>query len=323
MAFVKPAAWVDTDAYSVGDRVSYLGIGYECVTAVAADSNGNAIPVDNDSWKVYAVFYVDNHAYSVYEAIKFEINSEDDRVDASIPLFVQAAEYILSDEIRSPAQITTRVLDVEEGSKVRITDIGLLEFEHVRTDTDSRSSYDLVNRGSVVIKGTNRETFEQTRQYYNGTNYADFIPHAVTYPVYRFDKEFLYIAPDFDTGEKIAITFYEEVPELLSNILLTNDDYEPINSDGDTLDEWVSDGNAASDFVQADSDVFRNLWTATCRHLLKAYACYQMCLAINDPQRTQYWQQQFAILLAAKKKENNNLKANRTITPIQNTIWNG
>ena len=299
MAIVLPSNWVSTQAYAVGAQVSYNGIGYECLTAVAANASGNAIPVGNSSWQVYAVFRITEY-YSLQEAILQAVNSDDDFIESSLPLFIQNAERKIGKLLRSPAQVVTRTYSVDSQSRFAIP-LDLLEIIHLRWDNDD-GGYDLQSRGSISMQRMDRTNFEELKQYYSDTTY-NYEYGSYEYPGYRTDNRYVHIAPDYAAGEMFEMMYYQEVPELGSTVGITNSTGTPLNSAGQTQAQWVAAGNSASTFVQETELVLNNLWTATTPHLLKAAACKEAEDYLGNSERAAVWDAQFKELLIATETE--------------------
>ena len=285
MATIEPAVWSATTDYTSGDRVTYNGIGYEATATHTASSTN---PVDNSNWKVYAVFRITDY-YSLQEFMEFEGNPNNDMVIRSIPSFIQNAEFKMEKFLRSPGQRVRRVFDIDRDSSFELAG-DEIEIEHVRRNTDASNGRTLLDRGAYSIQsvGDDRTTFERVRQ-----DYRDFLGFpGVDFPVYFVDDARLYIAPDYENGTEIEVTYWQRVPELGSTVGILNDDFEPVNADDQTADEWVAAGNDRADFVQAEEVVTSNLWTATTPHLLKAMAMVEMSIAMNDERLHGFWETQ-------------------------------
>ena len=299
MAIIIPSNWVSTQAYAVGARVNYNGVGYECITAVAANSGGNTIPVGNTSWDVFAVFRITDY-YSLQEAVELSLNTDDEEVNRSIPLFIQNTERKIGKLLRSPAQLISRDFMVDADSKFAIPS-DMLEVYHLRTKAES-AGLDLRSKGSISVQRADRTNFEELKQYYTGTTYRYDYAHY-EFPLFRSDSTNIYIAPDFDAGTEFEMMYYQEVPELGSIVGLVNADYVAVNDSDQTLAQWVAAGNSASTFVQATSPVTNNLWSATVPHLLKAGACREAEEYLSNSQKAQMWDEQFRELLVATETE--------------------
>ena len=295
-----PEAWNANASYNIDDVVLFNGIRFVCTTAVPASAVGNVIPVDNTSWRFDSVLRIVD-AYSLYYSIQLDINTDDDMINNSIPLYVQNVERKLSKSLRSPAQKITRTFPVRAGRENEtLFDIpsDMLATFHLRSMSDD-AGYNLESRGAIVIQGTDYTSFERLRERYisNGyylDNILDF-----DYPVYVMDDTTFKIAPRLpDEVTHVELTYYQQVPELTSIVEAANDDYEPVNSAGQTLAQWVAAGNTPESFQIELITVLDNLWTATTPHLLKAGALVEAYSYLNNPEDSAIAKAQFDELLA-------------------------
>ena len=287
MVQLLPSVWSATAAYSVNDVVEYNGIRFVCNTAVAANANGNAIPVANSSWTFDAVLRITDY-YSLSYAIESAINKDDEEINNSIPLYIQNAERKIGKVLRSPAQIYTTTLMTDSMSRLRIpTD--MLEIYHLRF-TEEDAGLSLESRGNISIqRAAERTDFEELRQYYNSTRYntGDFI---YEYPLYRVDNQYIHIAPDQEANTSIEIMYYQAVPEL---------------------------GRRKTD----NTRVLTNLWTANCPHLLKAGACWEAAEYLKDQPRAEMWKAQFTELLQSTQIEYDKFEAGGSQRVTQDSAY--
>ena len=300
MAILVPTAFSTTTDYSTGDRAELNGIVFETLRDVAASTT---TPVGNPNWKVVAVLRITEY-YSLQDAIEFEINNEDPVVNGSIPSYIQAVGFKLEKILRSPGQRIQRIFTLDANSRFEFTD-DMIEIYHVRRNLDGAGGT-LAERGNISLQRADRTTFEELRQSYR--NYSDFPDYqGIEFPVYctKVDNEYCYVAPDYEEGTEIAVTYYQRVPELGATVGVLNDMDEPINSAGQTEAEWVaaSEDNTVNNFVQQQVVVSSNLWTATIPHVLKAGALVDAFLALNEPEKAALWDAQYKELLAATIEE--------------------
>ena len=303
MAIIIPTTWSSTAAYSVGDRVEYNGVGYEAEVDILADDDGSPAPVANDDWLVFAVFRIVDY-YSLQEAIAQTINTDDQRILDSIPLFIQRAERKFGKLLRSPAQKINRVFTLDGDSKFPIPD-DLLAVTHMRLNQD-KSGYDIRSRGSISFQRADRTTYENLRQFYNNGNRISAYDDPGLYPKFYSDATYFYLAPDYDSGTEIQLEYYQSVGELGSIGELVNDDYEFINAEGQTLAEWIAadpENNNADNFVVATIPIVSNLWSATQPHLFKAGALVEAFNQLRDYESLQVWQAAYSELLASAEIE--------------------
>lgn len=325
MAIVlRPADWVSTNAYAVGDRVTYNGVGYQAEEAVAAvvAPAANPIPVGNTDWRAFAVFEITDY-YSLQEDVLLELNTDSDQICASVPKFIQAAEVIMSKFLRSPAQRVTRRFSVDSNGAFQIPS-DVIEIEHLRTDDTDGSDRTLLERGSISIQKTNRTVYEEVRQYYRSNPF--FSGEIYQYPVYYVEGADIRIAPVYETGTDILMTYWQKVPQLGRTGLRTrtvNNVAEPINAQNQTMAEWVAAGNAAGDFVQATQVVTRNLWTATTPELLKAAACVEGFKAKQEFDSVQVWQSRFDTIGSLTVEEFKKFETSGSQSVRQKTVYCG
>ena len=300
-----PLTWVSTRAYSVGDIVQHNGIRFECVTAVAASSTGNLNPIDNTSWKFDGVLRITDY-YSLQYAIEFEANTSNSRVVNSIPVYIQNVERKLSKLLRSPAQKEPRTFNLRDGrDNESLFDIpeDMLDIFHLRFVGDD-SGYNLESQGTITIQRADWSSFERLRQQYISNGYYTDNVYEFDYPAYTLTNEEFRITPRPNSDiTEVELTYYQQVPELGSTIDLVDDDYNPINSNDQTLAEWIAAGNDADDFVQATEVVTSNLWTATTPHLLKAGSLMEIYAYLKDAEGYQMASEEFDKLLVATQIE--------------------
>ena len=109
-----PTTWDATAAYTTGDVVEYNGIRFTALADIGANSGGNVIPVDNTNWEFSGILRITDY-YSLQYATAEEINTENQIVNNSIPLYIQYTERLLSKLLRSPAKKITRKFDIRNG----------------------------------------------------------------------------------------------------------------------------------------------------------------------------------------------------------------
>ena len=302
MAIRIPTTWSSTAAYAVGDRVEYNGVGYEAEVTITADEDGNQDPVGNTDWAVFAIFRIVDY-YSLQEAIEQIINTKDQRIIDSIPLFIQRSERKFGKQLRSPAQKINRTFTLDGDSKFRIpTD--LLSVEHMRLNIDA-AGYTLRARGSVTMQRADRTTYEELRQYYND-NYIGLYDDSTEYPVFYSDGSYFYIAPEYPSGTEVQLEYYQTVIELGSIGQAVNENYEFVNAEGQTLEEWIAENpieNSEDNFIIELIPVERNLWSTTQPHLLKAGALVEAYNELRDYDSMAVWQQAYSELFTAADDE--------------------
>ena len=319
---IRPNAWVPTQAYSVGDRVFYNGVGYEANSTIAANPASNSIPTGNTSWEAFAVFEITDY-HSLQEDILLELNTDSPLICASIPKFIAAAEVTMSKFLRSPAQRVTRQFEVDSnGSFLLPSDV--IEIDHLRTNDTEGSDRTLLERGSISIQKTNRTVYEEVRQYYRSNPF--FSGEIYSYPVYYVEGQRIRIAPTYDEGTEVLMTYWQKVPQLGRTGLQTrviDDVAVAVNSAGQTLAEWIAAGNAESTFVQGTLIITSNLWTATTPELIKAAACAEGFRALENDTSTQQWDERFKLLAELTVEEFKRFETSGSQSIRQKTAYCG
>ncbi len=296
---ILPSEWVATNAYSTDDVVQHSGVRFVAKSDQIANS---ASPIGNDAnWEYDGVLRITDF-YSLQYSIEEALNTQDATVRNSIPSFIELAERYIGKLLRSPGQLEERIFTVDADSKFAIP-FDMLAVNHMRRNNEE-SSYDLLSRGSIsIIRAPDRESFEELQQYYTNTGPFYQNTSEYSYPYWRSDNEYFHIAPAYDDGDEIALQYYQAVPLLGTSATQVNDDYEPLNADGQTEAQFVAGGGEAADFVEEELITTTNLWTATQPHLLKAAAMVEALRFLNDPQLSAAWTEQFKSQLAAAEAE--------------------
>lgn len=262
MAKIRPSDWVSTQAYSVGAEVYYTGLLYECTTAVSANANGNAIPVDNTSWKLIGFWDVQDF-YSMQEGILQYANNLDDPIFVnSIPRFIQRSHDDMASIIRSPAMRVTREFVVDSDSSFPISS-DVLEFTLLRRDGNSAGSGTVEDNGYIQIKAAQDEAeFEVLRQLYPKNQYKTA---GYDFPRYYVKDGSVRIAPALPSGTKVIVTYYQNPPKLGQTYGRVDQETGlALNSAGQTLAQWVAAGgtNTNANFVQQQITPTTNYFVA-------------------------------------------------------------
>ena len=58
------------------------------------------------------------------------------------------------------------------------------------------------------------------------------------------DNQYIYVAPEYDSGTELEVEYYQEVPYLGATLNRVNDEYQPINSAGQTVTQWIAASNS-------------------------------------------------------------------------------
>lgn len=280
--------------FAQGARVRFNGILYEAINARTASDTNNP-QIDMDNWRVVAVLRIQDYN-SLQEAIKLEINTDDDMINESIPMFIQLAEESFQTRIRAPLQRSRMLLTVDAESRVEVPE-DLLQVINLRINDDSTASDTLFSRGATEILAGNYEEFQDLKRFY-ASNIGFGIPRSYpTFyeaPVYWFDDRYFHIAPTMAQGTELELYYYAIIPQLGTTVNLVNQDGQPINDAGQTVDQWVAAGNTVNSFVQA-TDVVRVNWYVTAAPQMLLYGAIMKATAyLKDDPRLPIWQEAFA-----------------------------
>ena len=123
----------EAGTFSAGDKVRYNGVVYEALNALTSANVTNPQD-DTDNWLVVGVLRIQDYN-SLQEAMRLELNVDDDMITNSIPLFIQLAEESFEKRIRAPIQRTRRILTVDSDSKVEVPS-DLLQVINLRLNDD-------------------------------------------------------------------------------------------------------------------------------------------------------------------------------------------
>ena len=277
--------------FAVDDKVQYNGVIYRALNARAATDT--TVPQnDPTNWRVVAVLRIQDYN-SLQEAIRIELNAQNnDTVNDSIPMFIQLAEESFQTRIRTPIQRSRVVLTTDADGKIDIPD-DLLQVINVRINEDSSStSPNITDAGRTEILAGDYEEYRNLIRYYN----ADYPGRTISYeaPVYWFDNRYFWIAPVLDVGTEIELWYYAAIPQLGRTVNLVNQNGQPINDAGQTVDQWVAAGNTANSFVQATDTVRRNWFTEAAPQMIFYGALLRASSFVKDQNKLEYYRQSFA-----------------------------
>ena len=283
-------------AYTAGDRVSYAGVVYEAVNAVTVTSTSDRsqIPFDNDDWMAVSVRRLAN-GYSIYEAAKLELNTDDDMINNSIPLFMSLAHQSFTRDVRHPQQRARTVLTADDDGRIRIPS-DLLQVINLRFNGTELRGSSLASRGNIEILAGNYEEYQKLEQHYAGGFDSDSfsVPFEFEAPVYWFDDTYFHIAPStIASGVDVELIYHKEEPELFRTYPEVNADGDAVNDNGDTLAEWIADGNAEADFVQASVFLTNNLFTTSAPDMMLYGTLMNAESYLKDDPRVPQWQDRY------------------------------
>ena len=284
----------EAGTFSAGDQVRYNGLAYETRNDLTSANVTNPQD-DTDNWFVIGVLRIQDYN-SLQEAMRLELNVDDDMITNSIPLFIQLAEESFEKRIRAPIQRTRRILTVDSESKVEVPS-DLLQVINIRLNEDSTGGDSIFFRGGTEILAGNYEEYKDLQRYYRsniGFSSQRAIPTNYEAPVYWYDDASFWIAPNIDEDTEVELYYYSQIPQLGTTVLLVDANGDPINSDDQTEVEWVADGNAAVDFVQATEIVTDNWFITAAPQMLLYGALLNADIFLHDDPRVALWEAKFA-----------------------------
>ena len=292
--------WAAATSYAVGDRARYNGVLYRALNAITGNPSNNNPNIDVDNWVVAAVLRIQDYN-SLIEAIKLEINTDDDMINDSIPMFIQLAEESFQTRIRAPIQRARTILTVDAESRVLVPG-DLLQVINMRinegTSGAPTTGDSLISRGYTEILAGNYEEYRDLQRYFSsdlGEGINRSYPTNYEAPVYWFDDQYFYIAPNIAMGTEIELYYYAQIPQLGTTVRLVNQNGDPINDQGQTVDQWIAagGGNTANNFIQATDTVEVN-WYITAKPDLLLYGAITKAEAyLKDDPRMEIWRTQF------------------------------
>ena len=284
--------WVDTTDYLEDAKVLYDGVIYRASTAITG-SAGKATPDQDPEWILVAVNKIQSR-HSLYQAVRLEINTTDETIVDSIPMFVQLAEESFTTRIRTPIQRSTTMLTVDSESRITIP-FDLLEVINLRESTASSSAYnDLRARGTIEILAGNIEEYREMKAYFEGGN-SRFSYTEFEAPIYWYDGEYFYIAPNYEEGTEIELIYYSSIPQLGTTVFEINGDGAAVNDAGQTVAEWVAagGGNTEDNFVQASAVVNVNWFIQAAPQMLLYGSLVNAHMYLRDDEKLDVWQKRF------------------------------
>ena len=291
MARIYPE-WSATSDYAVDAIARREGILYKATSAITGNSTNVEPRLNEDEWDVYAVVRIEDY-YSLIEAIRLELNRTDDEyLTQSIPLFIQLAEESFQTRIRAPIQRSRMILTVDAESRVAVPS-GLLQVLNLRINGDQLQGSSLLSAGqSEILAGNFEEYIDLKRSYSNDFTFNSY-PSNYDAPVYWFDSTYFNIAPTLEEGTELELWYYEQIPQLGREVLLTDANGNPINSAGQTLTQWTDSGESASSFVQATEVVISNWFVSAVPQLLLYGALVNAESFLKEDARIPLWQSRF------------------------------
>ena len=260
MAFIIPTAW-SAGSYSTGTQRIYNGVLYEVVSS----SDTNARPDLSNDWKVIAVHQIQDYN-SLVEAVRLNLNVDDDEINRSVPLFVQLAEESFKTRIRVPQQRKRAILTADADGKIEAPG-DLLEVINLRQNSNNFPSVDIRSRGVIEILNGNYENYQRLIRFQTGNDYVgDGDINAFDAPIYWFDNRYFRIAPLYDAGTEFELWYYALIRPLGSTYTDTNSQVQTVT---------------------------QNWYTAAAPQMLLYGALCKAESYLKDPDRIAMWKQSF------------------------------
>ena len=282
--------WVSGTNYTQGNTVKSDGVIYEARSDITSSTTDPRL--DTTNWRVAGIFRIENY-YSLIEAIRLELNVPQQRsILESIPHFINLAEDSFATRLRPPVQRTRRILMTDADSKIEIPQ-DLLEVINLRINSDTAGNNTLIDRGKTEILAGNFEEYRDLKRLFDNGFQIRSRNFEFEAPVYWYDNQYFWIAPDLDVGTEIELWYYASIPQLGSTVFLVDSNGNPINADGMTSAQWVAAGNTAESFVQATSLVLTNWFIFEASQMLLYGALVQASAYLHNDARTEIWQQKF------------------------------
>ena len=301
MSFIIPTTWSQTASYTSGQQVLLDGVLYEASGTITAGTN----PKTSTLWTVIAVHNIQDYN-SLVEAVRLNLNVDDDEINRSVPLFIQLAEESFKTRIRAPQMRRRVILTVDASSRVEVPG-DLLEVINVRHNSDSFPSLDIRSRGVIEILNANYEEYQRLLRFEESNSYVGAGDvHAFDAPVFWFDNRYFNIAPRYIMGTEIELWYYAAIPQLGTTILLTDDQGRPIDSDGMLV--------SVSGNPQATSTVTQNWFTAAAPQMLLYGALMKSEAYLKDAERIEMWKASFEAAQAETQDMVNRFTENQAHT---------
>lgn len=282
-------SWSNTASYTQGAVVSFSGVAYEALQNIAAPSPGNtnAIPFDNTAWRVLHIIDASD-VYGIVEAVRLELNViKNDKVNNSLIHLMTQAHKSFERDIRAPEMLDTRFAVVDANSRIRVPS-GLLEPLRLNVNINN------IENSAISIKRADPTEF---RRQELGVDNATFFEQQGTLDtnpfieyVYIPEGDYYRLAPEINQGAVIQVYGYYAENRLGTSVPVTNNRGEAINSLGETVEQWVANGNTQATFVQDVQDITSN-WFSRVAPDLVIYSTLARCGSfVKDPKDIEVYQ---------------------------------
>ena len=267
---IFPNSWDQTQAYSRDDTAEYSGIQYRALAAITANTSTN--PSESNDWVADASLRIYNHL-SILETARIYINQpSNDRINGSMPQFLQQAEQDVYQMIHPPAQRESILRTVQaprttgafQGFPFISLPGNIDEFMHVRKVADASGAL------PTTVEITEGDTTRFYRTAATDTNtgrVGEGLGAGVVFiePVYLYDNENMYFAgTELEAGDEIELFLELSIPQLGTTV--QND--------------------------QSQNVVVESNWYSTNAHRPLLYGTLaHASFALKDPEAASYWKQ--------------------------------
>lgn len=309
----------ETGTYADDAKVLFEGLIYQNI------SGGTINPPSTDpdqsaDWQIVAVNEIINYN-SLIEAIRIELNTDDDQINDSIPFFIQMAEESFTTRIRVPIQRRIVTMRTDSQGRIRIP-YDLLNVINLRYSTQTAGGTYLQERGRVELLAGNYEEYIELSRYYT-TSFFGIQSRVDKYegPIYWYDGDYFWIAPQPEENTEVELIYYASIPRLGSVQNRVNNQGEALNAEGQTLAQWIASGNSANSFVQEQITVERNWFTAAAPQMLLYGALVNADLYLKNDNRIDIWRQKFALAEAETQAKVDMFKTERAHTMQVGNIY--
>lgn len=214
MAVLQTTEWTAGN-YPSGTQRTQDGVLYEANTQTSAE------PRFSNDWTVVAVNRIQDRT-SLIEAVRLNLNVDDDEINRSVPLFIQLAEESFKTRLRVPQQRKRVILRTDTQSRILIPE-DLLEVINLRQNSDAPSggTTDIRSRGVIEILNGNYEEYQRLLRFDTGSNYVGVNDYnAFDAPVFWYDSQYFWIAPEYPENTEMELWYYALIPALGSTAMI-------------------------------------------------------------------------------------------------------
>ena len=254
-----PNDWAAATTYAVGDLANLNGVVYRALNAVTGNAMNEDPSLDTTNWSFDFMIRAEDRN-GIIEAVKLELNVDDDQINNSIPYYIQLAEQSFYTRVRPSADLVSIILTTQNitvpGYEGRIyipVPADLLNVENMRINDESGVFYGLLSMGRLEIKASQSDyDFEIVRQLYqdNDSVYGARTLTNYNSPVYRFTTiggiSYFELAPSaYMINQSVELRYYRAEPKLGTRHPRINSNGEPVNSMGQNRMQFEADSTIA------------------------------------------------------------------------------